>query len=875
MAIRPSLFGILGTTAVLSVLTIQSPAYAQSGGREAQIVVDAETNEVLYESNAREARRPASITKVMTLYLLFDALKTGRISWDDRISFSRNAANQPPTKLFVGAGNSIGVQTAVEALVLRSANDVATAVAERLGGSETNFAQMMTSKARELGMSSTTFRNASGLPDASQRTTAEDLARLAIAIRRDFPDQYHWFSAQQMTYNGQTIAGHNHLMGRMQGMDGLKTGYTRASGFNLAATTTRNGRQIVTIVLGGANRFQRDDLVEALTESAYRELGIGPTNFAMNTSGYQVNFRDARDAADAAALIMDLPARTVTTGGASTIAMARSGRRLGFERGAPAFQVADMTRPTPRWPTNFPASQPAGRDDDDSATDEGEDEGARAPRATPTPTPVPFRVAVAPSASPVRTPARAPVVFPNATPTPVRVPVPVPVPVIVPPTTPLRQMAQVEAQPPVATPQQERPLIVLPPNSTGGMQTESRRPVVVFPATETPLRGSTEAPLVAPRETAEAAPVQVPAPAPTAAPVIVLPNPAPQQTQMAELNPPALQPQAQVQQPQVEAPEPPVVFPVQVAEATPRAPQTEIQSATQATPNGSEAAPQVKQVAGGEPLPEAMPTQMAQLARQDAAALSAPSSVVEANSDTSEQSNLNGSINLAENSEAAAGLVTAPSAAEAQAAIQTEQVAEGTAEAAARQAADAIALNQRRQAEASAREQARLDAANAVEQAAEARRREAARVALAARQLAARQLAERQAAERLVAERAVKSQKEKEARELALAEREAARERAVAAEAEERRQAEVTRARNARGSAIVQVGAFKERADATRAIAQFARFFPSFANGEVSTVQRRDGTWYRARFGGLGAIAAREACTLVSGRGGVCAIVGD
>jgi D-alanyl-D-alanine carboxypeptidase len=184
-------------------------------------------------------------------------------------------------------------------------------------------------------------------------------------------------------------------------------------------------------------------------------------------------------------------------------------------------------------------------------------------------------------------------------------------------------------------------------------------------------------------------------------------------------------------------------------------------------------------------------------------------------------------------------------------------------------------MNQIRQAEASAREQARVDAAAAVEAAAEARRREAARVALAARQAAERQVAERRAAERLVAEARAKAQKEKEARELALAEREAARERAAAAQAEERRQAEVVRARNARGTAIVQVGAFKDRDDATAALARFARFFPSFANGEVSTVQRRDGIWYRARFGGLGTVAAREACTTVLGRGGVCAIVGD
>jgi D-alanyl-D-alanine carboxypeptidase len=245
MATRPFLLAMIGSTAFVSVLSLQTPAFAQVGTREAQIVVDAQTNEILYEKNAQASRRPASITKVMTLYLLFDALKRGSITWDDQIIFSRNAANQPPTKLFVGAGNSIPVQIAVEALILRSANDVATAVAEKLGGSEANFATMMTAKARELGMANTTFRNASGLPNATQRTTAEDLARLAIAIHRDFPDQYHWFAVQEMSWNGQRITGHNHLLGKVPGMDGLKTGYTEASGFNLAATTQRNGRRVV------------------------------------------------------------------------------------------------------------------------------------------------------------------------------------------------------------------------------------------------------------------------------------------------------------------------------------------------------------------------------------------------------------------------------------------------------------------------------------------------------------------------------------------------------------------------------------------------------------------------------------------------------
>jgi D-alanyl-D-alanine carboxypeptidase len=814
MAFRPFIVGIVSSTAVLSVTAIHNPAYAQAGTREAQIVVDAETNEILYENNAQAARRPASITKVMTLYLLFDALKKGSITWDDRISFSRNAANQPPTKLFVGAGNSIPVQTAVEALVLRSANDVATAVAERLGGSESNFAQMMTSKARELGMSSTTFRNASGLPNATQRTTAEDLARLAIAIHRDFPEQYHWFSAQQMSWNGQIINGHNHLMGRMQGMDGLKTGYTNASGFNLAATTQRNGRRVVTVVLGGANRFQRDDLVEALTESAFRELGINATQFASNTTSYEVNFRDARDAADAAALFMDLPPRPITSSGMTTIAMARSGRRLGFERGAPTFQVADMTRrPEASRVIIGRGTQLAQREDSEaSATDEGEDEVTR-PVSSPTPTAVPFRVAVAPSATPTpvrvmptpapaATPTRVPVIFPSTAQYPQAVPVPTPVPA----STTLRQMAQVAPAQAATSTQQ-----------------------VSLTSTPYALRGTLGSPTAS-----EASPTSA---APDASPARTEAAP----TQIAELL--AEKVPSVVQEPQLAVAEeasktePSDTPKVQVAEASPT---------------------QVLEVQAPKP------TQMAELAEKDAAALA---------TDTpppAQTGELNGSINLAE--------ATPAPTAQSEAAPTTKPTDMASIQMATLDS-EAVAQAQRRQAEANLREQARLAEAQALE----ATRREAARVqaAAAARAIAERQANERRAA-RDLAEARLKVQKEKEVRELAqataaaaAAERQAEQERAVAAREEERRQAEAARARNARGNAIVQVGAFKDKADANAAISQFARYFPSFAQREVSTVSRRDGIWYRARFAGLGALAASEACRLVSGRGGACQIVGD
>ena len=335
---------LLTASSLVAVVSLASTsAVAQANQRFAQIVVDADTHEVIFEENAQALRRPASITKVMTLYLLFDALQSGKLSWNDQIVFSRYASGQAPTKLGIAPGNSISVQTAVEALVVRSANDVAAAVAETLGGSEANFAVMMTAKARDLGMANTTFANASGLPSDRQLTTAEDLARLAIAIRRDFPDQYHWFSTPQMVFNGKVSKNHNHLMARMEGMDGLKTGFTRSSGFNLAATTERNGRRIVTVVLGGRTRFSRDDFVELLTESAFKELGTGANLVADQATPYQFTFKDPRDGADAEALVMSIAGKALQPTGATNLALVRTERTRGFDQGRPSVLMADAT----------------------------------------------------------------------------------------------------------------------------------------------------------------------------------------------------------------------------------------------------------------------------------------------------------------------------------------------------------------------------------------------------------------------------------------------------------------------------------------------------------------------------------------------------
>lgn len=255
-------FGVLAAPAAQAQIPyLQLPAQQP---KYASIVVDAATGEVLYAKRADSPRYPASITKVMTLYLMFEELAAGRLQPDDRITFSTRASAAPPTKLFVKAGDSITVQEAMNALAIRSANDVAVAVAERLGGSEARFAAMMTLRARELGMDSTTFVNASGLPDSRQISTARDLAVLSRAVMRDFPQYYDLFSQAQFTFRGTVIRGHNSLLRRELGVDGLKTGYTNASGYNIAISGVKNDRRLIVVVLGGSSTAARDNHAQDL-----------------------------------------------------------------------------------------------------------------------------------------------------------------------------------------------------------------------------------------------------------------------------------------------------------------------------------------------------------------------------------------------------------------------------------------------------------------------------------------------------------------------------------------------------------------------------------------------------------------------------------
>lgn len=247
------------TQSVMTVEPLASDKYAA-------IVVDASTGKVLYEKNARDIRYPASLTKMMTLYMMFEAIDQGRMDMATAIPVSAHAARRPPTKIGFRAGDLIDARSAILALCVRSANDVATAVAEHLGGSEERFAAMMTAWARQLGMRRTTFRNASGLPDDGQVTTAHDMAILSMALRKRFPHHYHYFRNRDFSYNGKLIRGHNDLLGRVPGVDGLKTGYIRASGFNLATSVARGGRRIVAVVMGGESARSRNQHMEELIE---------------------------------------------------------------------------------------------------------------------------------------------------------------------------------------------------------------------------------------------------------------------------------------------------------------------------------------------------------------------------------------------------------------------------------------------------------------------------------------------------------------------------------------------------------------------------------------------------------------------------------
>jgi D-alanyl-D-alanine carboxypeptidase len=233
----------------------------------ASIVVDANSGAVMQASNADSPRHPASLTKIMTLYLLFERLEAGKIKLNTEMSVSAHAAEQAPSKLGLKPGETIAVETAIRAIATKSANDVAVIVAEALGGSEEDFAKMMTAKARALGMMHTTYRNASGLPDDQQITTARDMATLGRAIQDRFPQYYKYFSTRYFEFRGRLVRNHNHLLGNVAGVDGIKTGYIHDSGFNIVTSVRRNNRHIVAAVFGGHTAEARDARMRSLIDN--------------------------------------------------------------------------------------------------------------------------------------------------------------------------------------------------------------------------------------------------------------------------------------------------------------------------------------------------------------------------------------------------------------------------------------------------------------------------------------------------------------------------------------------------------------------------------------------------------------------------------
>lgn len=267
--------GLVGVAASV-VVAISSPAEAArrkrggGGGYNppyADMVVDVKTGRVLHATNEDALRHPASVTKVMTLYMLFEQLERGKISLDTELQVSANASRQAPSKLGLRPGSTIAVEDAIKALVTKSANDVAVVVAENLGGTEEDFAEMMTRKARSLGMNRTVYRNASGLPDPEQVTTARDLTVLARAIQDRFPRYYRYFQTRVFEYAGAAHRNHNKLLGRVEGVDGIKTGYTRMSGFNLMTNAKSENQHIVAVVLGGRSGASRDQIMASLVRS--------------------------------------------------------------------------------------------------------------------------------------------------------------------------------------------------------------------------------------------------------------------------------------------------------------------------------------------------------------------------------------------------------------------------------------------------------------------------------------------------------------------------------------------------------------------------------------------------------------------------------
>ncbi len=265
-----------GITTLILALAANALTPAHAAPRQASMVIDANTGSVLHNKSGDAACYPASLTKMMTLYMTFELIEQGRMSYATKIKMTETAAAAPPSKLKLKPGDEFTVLNAIKALITKSANDVAVALAQHIGGSEENFARLMTKRARQLGMTSTVFKNASGLPNGEQKTTARDILKLAMHLQDHFPQHYKLFSTRYFTYRGRRYRNHNALLRRFKGTDGIKTGYTRASGFNLVANVRRDGKHVVAVVFGGKsararNAKMRSILTKALAKASRKK----------------------------------------------------------------------------------------------------------------------------------------------------------------------------------------------------------------------------------------------------------------------------------------------------------------------------------------------------------------------------------------------------------------------------------------------------------------------------------------------------------------------------------------------------------------------------------------------------------------------------
>ena len=310
MSIRGILSGTAGRFSaahvLLVVLALSAGLFAnaaEANPKFAAITVDARNGKVLYAENADAIRHPASLTKMMTLYVLFQDLANGKLSLDSPIRMSARAAGMAPSKLGVKPGNSITVEIAIKALVVKSANDVAAAVAENLAGNEKAFADRMTRTARAIGMSRTTFANASGLPNPRQVTTARDMATLGLRLQRDFPQYYPYFRSRSFVFAGRTINGHNRLLGSYEGTDGIKTGYINASGFNLVSSVRRGDKRLVGVVLGGRTGASRDAYMKQMLTQNFGKARGGNT-----IAAYAGSSKGVREAEERQEEIAEAPA---------------------------------------------------------------------------------------------------------------------------------------------------------------------------------------------------------------------------------------------------------------------------------------------------------------------------------------------------------------------------------------------------------------------------------------------------------------------------------------------------------------------------------------------------------------------------------------